>query len=96
MSGGWTPGWWVAVETVPKGNFVIRVPDSPLVIAQVYLLDGVFPVDANARLIAAAPDMYDALERVRRMFIPDAKWPDDTRQKLLAEADAALAKARGK
>jgi len=44
---------------------------------------------ANAHLIAAAPDLYAALERVLR-------WqPNDSASDLVAVAEAALSRARG-
>jgi hypothetical protein len=57
---------------------------------------GTDPCEANARLIAAAPDLYEALEMVRdadedchKDGLPTI--PPAARQKI----DAALAKARG-
>ena len=44
---------------------------------------------ANAALIAAAPDLYAALERALHWH------PNDTASDLVAVAEAALAKARG-
>lgn len=45
---------------------------------------------ANARLIAAAPDLYEALEIAREYALFVSAETDD-----LARIDAALAKARG-
>src|SRR5690242_14169548 len=45
---------------------------------------------ANARLIAAAPDMYEALKFVRRLWAKD-----DSCEEILA-IDAALAKVEGR
>jgi hypothetical protein len=58
--------------------------------------------DANAHLIAAAPDMFDALTDVREwLMVPfNAKDADDENlhpsfRKALRTVNAALAKARG-
>ena len=48
---------------------------------------------ANAALIAAAPDLYDALEDLRSSLIVLTKSSDLAEE--LKQADAALAKARG-
>jgi hypothetical protein len=45
--------------------------------------------EANARLISAAPDLYEALEGLRRVL--NGTYADAT----IAKVDAALAKARG-
>lgn len=58
---------------------------------------------ANASLIASAPDMFAALERISENCPPRGEWPDDERDEAEASADAfigdiaraALAKARG-
>jgi hypothetical protein len=52
---------------------------------------------ANARLIAAAPDLYAALERLRAEVIGHPAvvlWPESMRD-ALTDAVAALARARG-
>lgn len=57
---------------------------------------GVYEVEANARLIAAAPDLLSALEKLRTQALqsPDllnTKWG----QEALNYSHAAIAKARG-
>lgn len=47
--------------------------------------------DANARLISAAPDLYEALERARNWI----ERGHDSIGPLLRQCDDALAKARG-
>lgn len=49
--------------------------------------------ECNAYLIAAAPDLYEALEDLRSSLIVLMKSSDLTEE--LKQADAALAKARG-
>ncbi len=61
------------------------------------------PAEANARLIAAAPELRDALESALAWIkewappVQDDEWPDEARAELAAmraAASAALAKAR--
>lgn len=87
----WTPGPWKWVEG--KGTW--RGSIEPDVCdfgddTQYYPTEGEPPNEANAHLIAAAPDLYDALEALLVTkapdFIPSRLWDD---------ARAALAKARG-
>jgi hypothetical protein len=99
MSAGFTEGPWAAdgkgleVRAVAgqmrvcdirgwgylTGKAALGLPDEQAVTVQ----------RANARLIAAAPDLYEALERFT--------WVanDDERRKAFNQAVAALAKARG-
>lgn len=51
-------------------------------------------VEANARLIAAAPEMLAALEMVKTTCGGAENWNGETRAFILA-ADAAIAKAKG-
>src|SRR5690348_5496471 len=48
-------------------------------------------LDANARLIAAAPDLYEALELARKSL----RFAAPGQNRALAKIEAALAKARG-
>lgn len=69
-----TPGPW---EVTASGFFegvCIRTEDNTWV-AQVWSAHGgiELPRDANARLIAAAPALYEALQKVRAMFFEDAR-----------------------
>jgi hypothetical protein len=55
-------------------------------------------IEANARLIAAAPELYEALQNVLPyaqacIGLPECSWPADS---VILQARAALAKARGK
>jgi hypothetical protein len=52
--------------------------------------------EADARLIAAAPELLEALKNIRSMCLPGMNWTDDIGLALLAEADAAIAKAEGR
>lgn len=50
------------------------------------------PTDANAHLIAAAPELYEAL-RITKVHLEASGF--DAKGKVVAQANAALAKARG-
>ncbi len=52
--------------------------------------------EANAALIAAAPDMYEALRNMLASAIPGMNWTDEIGQVILEQASAALMKAEGK
>lgn len=88
-----TPGPWINMGTeicgpVNSGVIVARMPEWGV------LADGLDARAANARLIAAAPDLLQALEAWKK----EARNPEvggyvtsETRQKI----DAAIAKANG-
>ena len=84
----WTPGPW----TAERGNIGSA---HPLFVVAPHM-DGLKPwTDADAHLIAAAPELYETLERiVKWMDIQgyNALYQDDT---AIKDARAALAKARG-
>ncbi len=50
----------------------------------------------EAHLIAAAPDLLEALESVQQFMIPGMNWTDGTGEKLKEMTRAAIAKAKGK
>jgi hypothetical protein len=78
-----TPGPW---QVSPHSN----ITSKSLVVAKVEQMPGNYESEkqANARLIASAPDMFDALQAVC-----DAYGDRDTL--LMAQVKAALAKAKG-
>ena len=66
MSGGHTPGPWEALKD--NNRWTIFLPDSYLGNHIAYTSNGGVSEDqeeANARLIAAAPDLLEALEQAR-------------------------------
>jgi len=82
-----TPGPWVAAGTRVDG------PDGELV---TYLTGYAKPTPrqaANARLIAAAPDLLEALQQVRKWAEGDDE--NYTGDHPIARARAAIAKATG-
>lgn len=53
-------------------------------------------IEANAHLIASAPELYDALEESRKTIVAHEKFlADEVFDPLFAQICAALAKARG-
>jgi hypothetical protein len=77
----WTPGPWVVC---PAGD--IWSENLVSLVADIYS-----PVEANASLIAVAPELYAMLSRARHAAGDDYSCSED----LLEEIDAVLAKARG-
>ena len=51
--------------------------------------------EANARLIAAAPDLLAALEKLYRLHCGLDSWHEDAMSNTWASAIAAIAKAKG-
>lgn len=98
----WTPGPWAAKwSKYEEDNFIVQAGmPSNRVLAQ-FDGDGDGPDDqslADAHLIAAAPDLYAALDNLETAAT-GAGVPHQQERKLLHEcitaARAALAKARG-
>ncbi len=89
-----TPGPWRIVAdpmhfdsltTVEAGNMVAQVGG---------LKSNLKEMEANTRLIAAAPDLLEALQGILYHFVPERgnlKVEDD----MIKKAHAAIAKARG-
>jgi len=100
MQGKHTPGPWI-VGTEPSFN-TIRIRDSDLdalPVATIFYSIGGKPryqraeAEANAALIAAAPELYEALHELVEDFRKYAKGCSDG---YTAKADAALAKAQAR
>ncbi len=103
----WTPGPWQASLDNIRGNAwyqdidgAIGQPDEHIGLAKVVVvIDGedYRQGRANAHLIAAAPDLYEALSN----FLENEKFQvgvggnPNAVEKMLAQARAAIAKARG-
>lgn len=51
--------------------------------------------EANARLMSAAPELYEALHNTKTLLEAFVTRSDDIARATLEQADAALAKARG-
>lgn len=100
-AGAFTPGPWVLDGPDTFGDFDIAGPDGPLAIAAV--VNGEFrrmggkwsEHEANARLIAAAPEMYAEMGRLIN-FVQSVAALCDVHYAHLDKALAALAKAEGR
>lgn len=89
-----TPGPWFAVAD--KGQTIIRTSRSsaafsPLAIVKGDKRDTLKDQEANARLMAAAPDLLEALEYCLDCLGDEFALPSDCQ----STARAAIAKARG-
>jgi hypothetical protein len=95
----WTPGPWSIVPAGEDEWGEVNVFDRVLVAAHRHVsVEGRTDVEANAnaRLIAAAPDLYAALEGA---LVLAEKWADyaegGPKTRAIIRARAALARARG-
>lgn len=92
MSNGHTPGPWSIDK---EERWVIHEPEGKsgtLVVPEIYLDDD--EAIANARLIAAAPDLLEALESAQ-MAIMGYTHQNAVTLAALFKANAAIAKAKG-
>ncbi len=90
-----TQGPW-SVEPQYDTQFPISGPDSNGLRFLVGKTTNVTPTDAaNARLIAAAPDMLEALQAVTPLMIPGMNWTDETGQLIKRMVLTAITKATG-
>lgn len=89
METKWTPGPWQVIDTVSDDLYVV-IPRGENFQSIARVFHNAQKVDearqANANLIAAAPDLYKALEELANAYVGEKGWED---------AYAALAKARG-
>ncbi len=91
---GHTPGPWTANKTDPVGEWCIHAKGIPWQLA--YLADSTkidWPLEANARLIAAAPEMFAASESLIASLDPSRLNPEQFNA--WCELRNALAKAEG-
>lgn len=105
----WTPGPWAVVDGAQEGSIAEEVcvvyccgsypfGSARVITLQAAILDARYRErrQANARLIAAAPDLYEALAECLEgieLCTPDA--PEPMPDSIIGKARAALAKARG-
>lgn len=99
----WSPGPWMVAEDLPP--FVYALNTSGTNRFSLSVSRGMAfgsertsqsEIDANARLISAAPDLYDALSSARAYVQSFANFNEDKRAAdVLADVDAALRKATG-
>ena len=87
-----TPGWWIAVEDMVRT--AEKTTEHSKLVARASG-DTDQQAEANARLIAASPELLDACESVLGFIchnLPASAWQD---QPWLQPARSAIAKARG-
>lgn len=87
-----TPGPWVYRFRV-GGTWVETLDET--VLAQVHPTYGVGDVDANARLIAAAPEMLAQLKGWLAIFSRPGIYLSPLTQTAIKETEALIAKAEG-
>ena len=95
----WTPGQWRATTRQGSWDWVVYTEDDPNIEICQTFHDGTDENEegeANAHLIAAAPELYEALLKCL-MLLEDygAGEPDSCARELFDEVCAVLAKARG-
>jgi len=94
-----TPGPWIPDDMGDDGCQIIG--DNAAICSMHRWECAPFEQDANARLIASAPELLEALEAARPVVRnaanePDASpWQRETRQAILCQLETAIANARG-
>ena len=100
----WTPGPWSALETPEGREFEVHDPEGAYICGVSFCPEGDGPsysvARAEARLIAAAPDLYAALDLFVSEYVDfvesgDAGFWDAEAEDKVKLARAALARARG-
>lgn len=90
----WTPGPWRAHGWNDLSN-VVPIYGLGCWVASAQYLGGTELAKINARLIAAAPDLAEALHSTLTLLKAFVTREDDIARAVLEQAEAALAKARG-
>ena len=91
MNAEHTPGPWTVQLSGMRGSFhIVEAKKHEAAAADTDGVDGYTVSKANARLIAAAPDMYDLLESVSSEENRKDWWRQWDKRK-----NAVIAKARG-
>lgn len=89
----YTPGPW-SVQHANSGVRIVQEANSTGPKAKV-ICSGLAGDRANARLIAAAPDMLAALQEIRSLLMAEGASPLAAIENALVPLDAAIAKATG-
>lgn len=92
-----TPGPWEARDTCSQQERWVVGADHPYSDSHKLAVAREIETEANARLIAAAPELYEALDELTRSFrlIYEVNGDDPDHTTVFPKAAAALAKARG-
>jgi hypothetical protein len=88
-----TPGPWLALPTVAPRGWNIEARGCTYTVAIARDGTGAPENEANARLIAAAPELLEALTRLRDCY--SSSHSPSTRQSCWDQAIAAISKATG-
>ena len=98
-----TPGPWQAVKSFdPDFSFAICAQPHPALRGFTHIIAGIRETDdaeaaeANARLIAAAPELLEALKTLDNIERGMQGWHEDAKANVWARARAAIAKAEGR
>lgn len=97
-----TPGpWYISVDARncpsvrTKGGYVAFAPSIANYGDPLRYMDEASEIQANARLIAAAPDMYEALIDIAR-YLGNRPFKSDGEELIIYRCKATIAKAEGK
>lgn len=71
-----TPGPWEVRDLAPAFPDVLDITNNGITLASIKR-EGIFPEEANARLIAASPKMLNALLRIRKALNMNPKAAED-------------------
>lgn len=90
-----TPGPWIALPNAPRADDYWRVSDREDFVCQMFSERCEFEnAKANAHLIAAAPDLYEALKWIADQYANQDLSHVDFRVEAARRAEAALSKAQ--
>ena len=96
MTEKFTKGPWIVREEPSSDGHPVISPVGGYAICQSWNQGETYDANANAALIAAAPEMYEALNELQQLFRDDlAPGYIYACKDVLKNADAALKKARG-
>lgn len=99
-----TPGPWAVRKVAHNGTMFVEGGKDSYAVAQVHLgapdaIDGKGTGEANAHLIAAAPELLAALKRVRSQYVAflqeTSLVKDKFHARLLSDIEDVLEKAEG-
>jgi len=92
-----TPGPWIVARIIPQdGDFIrqVKAEDGPVCFVH-DLSDCQQEAKANARLIAAAPDLLAACKRISKALRNAPHETQNAYQGIWTDIDAAIAQAEG-
>jgi len=84
------------IVTAPEHNIARLFSQTATVSGMISLAPSLKEAEANARLIAAAPDMYEALKALTFQFAAAVERPYSADTRVYTQANEAIAKAEGK